>query len=730
MKKITTKLYKISYSVKVLVFLCTAFPAMEGISQNFRVETFESPINFNAVNPTNILGENIYDIGVGGDLFTGVFLSEEIISPNTGQWFVSYNDGNLGYEQRTQAGNSDGGFLGRKHTRSGAIGVYYVFNNASALVGGNADYSFDYKWDHPNSDFSNGMTAAVIGITPDVFDIFYYTIVNSGTGTSSDNFSGRPRQAGSANFVTPGFTVLNDQNIPEVADWTTYSASDLTFSGAGQWIIVSYSAVFNSTLEEEGKDVFGIDNATLPFVEGAVDDVQPSLKRLEDIDGENRMAMFSSEGGTYYLVPGGTEVNVSAITSASVDSRIAYPLVGNYVELDGLADGKYEIYIVDYAGNISLGRQINIGADTYAPLITSNPSGTSIFAGFDDITAVMDEPGSFKLVEDGAGPTAAAVVEVAAEEKLLATLIVPESVMAGQYDLYAIDAAGNASTSIDITVEIPDVAAPMITFTGPTEITTEDNIDYQLDEEAVKIYVVPDGTSSDLETVTEAALDSVVVATMSGSIAAVNLPEGLYVLYALDRFGNFGTSGGVVEVADLAGPIAFEITTGDITKGFPISITLNENGNVYVVPIGTNPDDVVTSSVVTDTAFANTQAIIPTSGDSFIEGQSYDIYAADARPNLSALLSTITIAEEEIGIITSADEQIKNDVIIFPNPATDVIYTEGKGIKRLALFGLNGDVLMDSDLSFLDVRSIRGGTYILRIYTETKTYSKTIVLSR
>lgn len=721
------------YLSKVICAASLVFSAHYASAQ-FRIETFDQPVPFNVINKTNILGENI--TSKGNDQFVKEYLDEEIIAPNSGAWFMTWNGGDFGYEHRTANGSSDGGYIGRKHTRSGSVGIYYVFNNSEKRFAGAEEMTFDFKWDDPSADQSRSFTASVIGMTPSQMDVFYYATVNGGTGTASDNFSGRPRATGSPNSFTPGFRILRDQDIDESPDWTSYSkieSGDGTWAGGDEgfdWIIIGFSAVFKTTQDYEvAKDAFALDNVKLPMVTDMGDAVIPTIKRTEQIAGKDSLAMFASEGGMYYLVAAGTSADIASLKAAAVDSAVAYPLFGNYVKYDTLSDGKYDIYVVDHAGNVSVGQQFNVGTDTYAPLL--NAKVTSVYAGFDDIIATMDEAGTLKLVTDGAGASGEAVVSIAAAEKVETALVVPETVSAGQYDLYAIDAAGNASAVVDITVEEPDVAAPVLTITSSLKISTADTITYTSDEPATAIYVVPKGTAAELNAVKAAALDSVTTTTEAGAIAAINLTEGDYVLMAMDRFGNLGASAVSIYVGDILGPVAFEVTSGIVDKGFPIAVTINEDGIIYIVPKGTAEADLEAKAVATDSAFANVRVAVSTNTDGFVKGQFYDVYAKDLRENWSEKLSEVQIADDENDegniVLSSGAEAL---VLVYPNPVANLLNVEAKGLQELKLYDLGGKQLLRSNKSQLDVSAIESGIYLLHVYTEKSLQTVKVIISQ
>ena len=74
-----------------------------------------------------------------------------------------------------------------------------------------------------------------------------------------------------------------------------------------------------------------------------------------------------------------------------------------------------------------------------------------------------------------------------------------------------------------------------------------------------------------------------------------------------------------------------------------------------------------------------------------------------------------------------------NDAVeIFPNPATDNIYIKGKGIKRVVMYNMHGQLVKDrevehQDMVLLNVSSLTIGTYVIRIVTEQGKISKVFV---
>ena len=191
----------------------------------------------------------------------------------------------------------------------------------------------------------------------------YWRTYNAGTGAFSDN--GIVRFKGGNNtgriFWNPDFTGSGN-----TTDWNTYGGDGtLTTDMTGDWIVFGF-AFGKSTAVDNASEFVRIDEITLPFKEGIADKVSPTIT-AQEIDADN-FGVFPSEVGKMYLVPAGTENTASAIMAASLNNAmLAVPLSGSLYPKAGLANGKYDIYVIDGAGNVSNGAQIHISADTYAP---------------------------------------------------------------------------------------------------------------------------------------------------------------------------------------------------------------------------------------------------------------------------------------------------------------------------------------------------------------------------
>lgn len=694
-------------------------------AQDFLSETFSEEILITPVFESHIFGEEL-----DGDVDRVRWDYIKDIAPGTGQWFCGTRNGEPAYKWDPTGGENGDGAIVMNYTGGGSANMFYIFNNKNGRA---ASFVFDAIFRYETGT-SNGGAISYYNIPEQIpadNSTMNWRTYNGGTGGFSDN--GSIRFKGNSN----DFGTWWSPNLSgEIPGWRTFGGEGITmitsgeftgsFTGVGgeDWIVIGFAFVKGSP-NPDASELIGLDFVTLPF--GNADEVAPvvSLNRSK----QDTLGVFPTEIGKTYFVPAGTTLTEADLVAASlVPVELAYPVTGSFVSLVGIADGKYDLHVVDAVGNISLGNQVNIGADIYAPLLSTDV--TSVFAGFDNVIGTMDEAGTLKLVADGAGPDASAVLSASAVEKTPTTLVFAETVAAADYDLYAIDAAGNASVAIDITVEAPDVIAPVFSNVGKTELIATDSIEFTTDQPTLWVYVTPDTTVvSDLPSLQAVAMDSLFLdgGTM-GAIPAVNLPQGFYILYSTDRFGNVGTSGDVYELVDVVGPIAFEVDGGVVEKGFPISLVINEIGVVYVVPQGTATTDLVTAAVASDSAQANSILAISTLPAGFVKGNFYDIYAVDLRNNVSDLLSTIQIKEDEAAIVLANEVAVA--ISIYPNPAADIINVEAEDIQSLELLDMGGKRVLSSTKNYLEIGDVENGIYILRVQSKSGLHTSKIAIQQ
>ncbi len=104
-----------------------------------------------------------------------------------------------------------------------------------------------------------------------------------------------------------------------------------------------------------------------------------------------------------------------------------------------------------------------------------------------------------------------------------------------------------------------------------------------------------------------------------------------------------------------------------------------------------------------------------------LQNGSYTVSVTDTNgcPGMSSpyLIHTLGITH----VSTSAD-----DIRIYPNPASSIVYFEAQGIINVSVSDLQGKILLQKDnAKSIDISELANGVYMIRVYDETNTILKT-----
>jgi hypothetical protein len=175
----------------------------------------------------------------------------------------------------------------------------------------------------------------------------------------------------------------------------------------------------------------------------------------------DKISATSNEDAGIYLVPLGTAKVKADIIAAAVANTSATADVAATLNTTGLALGNYIVYAIDADDNVSdASASITISApDITAPVLTDVTAGP-VPAG-NTISAKSDENANVFLVPEGTAKVKAdiftAAVANAAATANVAVTLKTTGIAAGNYIVYAIDAAGNVSdASASITIKLKD----------------------------------------------------------------------------------------------------------------------------------------------------------------------------------------------------------------------------------------------------------------------------------
>lgn len=78
----------------------------------------------------------------------------------------------------------------------------------------------------------------------------------------------------------------------------------------------------------------------------------------------------------------------------------------------------------------------------------------------------------------------------------------------------------------------------------------------------------------------------------------------------------------------------------------------------------------------------------------------------------------------------SVDEINENDLIVFPNPASDIIYINSTGLPEVQIISINGKLINTFNASEINISGLKNGIYFLKIISDDKISVKKIIINR
>ncbi|MBU2884598.1 cadherin repeat domain-containing protein, partial [Gilvimarinus agarilyticus] len=398
-----------------------------------------------------------------------------------------------------------------------------------------------------------------------------------------------------------------------------------------------------------GADAGGDDSI---FVQQFNADGTPVLQST--IDASGSVTVQSTEVGTAYLVHDSVTVtSVSDITGAADQfwnqAAIATANTDVSVAATGLADGDYQVYTADAAGNVSAAAATGITIDNTAPSFTSGANATAIDensgAGqvvYDaDATDVTDLTYSLKAVDDHADFT----IEEATGEVTLTGDPDFEAQNSYNFTVVATDALGNSSEQA-VTLGINDIAdetAPTVSTVAITSATGIQNNTVNADDVVTATVTMSEATDVDTTDGTPRLALNIggnsVYATYAGGSGTTALTF-TYTVQAGDTDADgisieadaLDANGGTIEDAAGNTAVLTHIAIAD-NAGYLVDTTA-PTAQVVLYPIQhlLEPDDVTNgddqhpqiSSLSSDGAFAVTWSGVDTGNDNSIFVQRFD----------------------------------------------------------------------------------------------------------
>ena len=218
----------------------------------------------------------------------------------------------------------------------------------------------------------------------------------------------------------------------------------------------------------------------------AVDTTAPSTPATPDLDAASDVGSSATDNITSDNTPtinvSGTFSGTAVVTATKQGATsVSCTISTNTCDLATLSDGTWSISVTDTdsAGNSTTSAAVSITVDTTAPLPTVAASSVTTASG---LTVRSNEVGTAYLVKTTVTVTNLASITSAVDNSMNLVAIgaagtditmSTEGLLAGDYKLYVVDAAGNVSLASTNTVTVAVAAAPTATSTSaPTGTTT------------------------------------------------------------------------------------------------------------------------------------------------------------------------------------------------------------------------------------------------------------------
>jgi len=243
-----------------------------------------------------------------------------------------------------------------------------------------------------------------------------------------------------------------------------------------------------------------------------------------------------------------------------------------------------------------------------------------------------------------------------------------------------------------------------------------DTLEVEMDTDGT-VYIVPVGTL--------AVMDSIIKFHVLSSTASANtkvylplngIPCGEYVLYGADTDSHITIPLPLVVVPDASPPLV-TLERNIVDKEDSIRVTSTKDGTIYLVTANTPPEQILTANLKKRSkVLAGKPVSLATSR--LIQGTYYWLYATDAYGIHSDAYPVY------IDFKNTIEENSKDEVKIYPNPANDLItiQTKGTGTCSIEITKLNGQIVLKKNLtgknSQIDISGFQKGVYILTVRSE------------
>ncbi|MBG9386530.1 FG-GAP-like repeat-containing protein [Caenimonas aquaedulcis] len=469
------------------------------------------------------------------------------------------------------------------------------------------------------------------------------TLGGSGSATARSN------EPGTAYLVDSSVVVTNLASITGAAD-ASWNSVAITAANTGTALPVAGLA--DGSYKLYTTDAAGnLSAASAGSV--TVDGTEPTATLTPaSIASTGSVTVRSTEPGTAYLVK--TSVAVTSVASITASPNSSWNKVAittadsdTVLSASGLADGSYQLFTADAAGNLSASSTDFVVIDNRAPLAIL----TAATVSSNGSAAVRStEVGNAYLVNTSVAVTSLASITAAADSNWntvpitatnTGTALSAAGLVEGTYKLYTADAAGNLSAASANSVTV-DNTGPTAVLLAAT-IANTGSVTVKSSEAGSAYLVNTSVVVTSLASITGAANASwnkvaIASADTDTALSAAGLAGGTYKLYTTDVAGNLSAASTGSVVIDSTAPAATLASAALDNTGSAV-VRSSETGNAYLVDASVTVTSLASITGAADASW-NTTPIASAGTDTSLSlaglaDGSYKLYTTDAAGNLS-----------------------------------------------------------------------------------------------
>ena len=536
------------------------------------------------------------------------------------------------------------------------IGTAYLVNNSInvtnlASITGAAGSS----WNSVAITTANSSTSlAATGLTPGTYRLYAADAAGNLSLISTDSVTvtlapaGTPDLVSSSDLGSSNTDNTTNDDTPEIslsgltvgaviiltATPTTGTAVVCTFTATGTTGSCPFTTLANGTYSVVATQTFNsVTSAASVALTGLVINKSTiATPATPDLDVASDSGSSATDNITSDNTP---KINVSGsfsgtavVTATKGSTSVSCTISTNTCDLPQLADGTWSISVTDTdtAGNATTSAALSITVDATAPTPTVAAVSVTTASG---VTVRSSEVGTAYLVKTSVTVTDLASITGAADNSMnlvaistagTDTMMSTDGLLAGDYKLYVVDAAGNLSSVSGNTVTVAVAAAPTSSSTSaPTGTTTFGSTLTN----AVTFTGVPTPTqfgyqwkSCTSATDTATACTDISGATNSSFIAnAVDL-VGKFIRVLVTAINGISPNGSALssptaEITPVAPgvPVVGTPTRGDLQINVPVTAPAS-NGGSTILKYQFSTDGGTTWSDRTDTATVSSPIVI------------------------------------------------------------------------------------------------------------------------